>query len=56
MSEAEPDYGAEMALPEGKSCDDCKHASRCFAFGFSQAGRASCDFWPSRFRPAPEPA
>lgn len=45
----EPDYDAEMKLPEGKRCDDCAHAKRCFGFGFSTPGRTSCDFWPSRF-------
>lgn len=45
----EPDYDAEMRLPEGVRCDDCVHAQRCFGFGFSATGRTSCDFWPSRF-------
>ena len=47
---AEPDYGAEMRLPDGQTCDDCRHSKRCFGFGFSEPGRTSCDFWPSRFR------
>ena len=46
----EPNYDAEMKLPEGKACDDCRHCDRCFALGFSKAGNRSCDFWPSRFR------
>lgn len=46
----EPDYDAEMRLAEGVTCDDCAHAKRCFAFGYSTPGRTSCDFWPSRFR------
>ncbi len=51
MSEhTEPDYDAEMRLPVGKTCDDCVHSRRCFGFGFSEAGRTSCDFWPTRFR------
>lgn len=45
----EPDYAAEMRLPEGVTCDGCVHAKRCFGFGFSTPGRTSCDFWPSRF-------
>lgn len=49
MTEREPDYDAEMALPQGTTCDDCRHARRCFGFGFSKTGRKSCDFWPSRF-------
>lgn len=50
MTDKEPDYDAEMRLPEGKTCDDCAHALRCFGFGFSKSGRRSCDFWPSKFR------
>ena len=49
---AEPDYDAEMKLPEGKRCDDCAHAYRCFNLGYSQSGRTTCDFWPSRYRAA----
>jgi hypothetical protein len=48
----EPNYDAEMKLAEGVTCDDCTHAKRCFGFGFSTPGRASCDFWPSRFHRA----
>lgn len=46
---AEPDYDAEMRLPDGVTCDGCVHSKRCFGFGFSQTGRTSCDFWPNRF-------
>lgn len=49
---SEPNYEAEMRLPPDKTCDDCAHARRCFAFGFSKPGRTNCDFWPSRFRAA----
>jgi hypothetical protein len=52
----EPDYDADMRLPEGKTCDDCVHAARCFGFGFSKSGATSCDFWPRRYRAALEPA
>jgi len=48
----EPDYDAEMKLPDGKTCDNCVHARRCFGMGFSTTGRTSCDFWPNKFRPA----
>ena len=51
-SPLEPDYAAEMRLPEGKSCGDCTHHRRCFGLGFSEVGRTSCDFHPSRYRPA----
>lgn len=49
----EIDYRAEMALPTSKSCSDCVHIKRCVAFGFTDRESASCDFHPSRFRPAP---
>jgi hypothetical protein len=48
---SEPDYHAEMRLPDGLTCAACRHIPRCAAFGFSEPGRASCDFWPSRFLP-----
>lgn len=51
-TEREPDYAAEMKLPEGRTCGDCRHARRCFGFGFSKPGRSSCDFWPSRYSAA----
>ena len=46
----EPDYDAEMRLAPGVTCDDCAHCRRCFAFGFSEPGSTSCDFYPNRFR------
>lgn len=52
----EPDYEAEMRLPEGKTCGDCAHIRRCSAFGFSSAVNMSCDFHPSRFRETREEA
>jgi hypothetical protein len=52
----ERDYDAEMRLPDGTRCDDCRHFSRCTGFGFTTPGRTSCDFWPNRFaRQALEP-
>jgi hypothetical protein len=38
---------------QGTSCaDSTKQCPGCgLAFGFSEPGRASCDFWPSRFLP-----
>lgn len=45
----EPDYDKEMKLPSGKTCNDCVHSRRCFAFGFSETKRISCDFWPNKF-------
>jgi len=39
-----------MHLPEGKTCGDCVHLSRCLAFGFTRSPeRTSCDFYPRRF-------
>lgn len=46
---AEPNYDAEMKLPDGATCSDCAHAPRCTGFGFTTPDRTSCDFWPSRF-------
>lgn len=46
----EPNYDADMKLPEGKSCDDCYAAHFCFGIGCSKPGRTSCDYWPNRFR------
>lgn len=43
------DYRAAMKLPEGRTCDDCIHARRCFAMGYSEPGRTNCDFYPSKF-------
>ena len=48
---SEPDYAAEMKLPAGKICDDCRHAEAgCFKMGFTTPGRTSCDFWPNHYR------
>ncbi|HTK34589.1 MAG TPA: hypothetical protein VL358_04775 [Caulobacteraceae bacterium] len=50
---AEPNYDAEMRLPPGKTCADCVHGPRCEAlFAAVRRKQASCDWWPSRFRPA----
>jgi hypothetical protein len=46
----EPNYHAEMRLPDGKTCADCQHGPRCDAlFGAVRRAFSSCDFWPSRF-------
>ena len=44
-----PEHEA-MKLPLGKTCDDCRHSKRCFALGYSETGRTSCDFYPSKYR------
>lgn len=50
-----PPYGRtgdDMDLSEGKTCGDCVHCRRCTAmFGHIPADE-SCDWSPSRFRPA----
>lgn len=46
---AERDYDAEMRLPEGKTCADCAHYSRCKAMFGAHDKRTQCDFHPSRF-------
>jgi hypothetical protein len=44
--------GNDMDLPEGKTCGDCVHCHRCTAmFGHIPADE-SCDWSPSRYRPA----
>lgn len=52
----EPNYDAEMRLPEGKTCADCKHGPLCDGL-FAAVRRAftSCDFWPSRYIPVNTP-
>ncbi len=47
---AETDYQAEMRLPEGKTCGDCVHTSRCVALFGHTGVDTSCDFHPSRYR------
>jgi hypothetical protein len=49
----EPDYAAEMKLPEGKTCGDCLSCRRCCLIFGHVPEDTSCDWWPSRFRPAP---
>jgi hypothetical protein len=47
---SEPDYDAEMRLPDGMTCADCRHGWRCDAlFGAVRRAFTSCDFWPSRY-------
>ena len=38
-----------MDLPEGKTCDDCRHFRRCSALIGDVAGNTKCDWFPSRF-------
>lgn len=49
---ATQDERADMALPAGKTCGDCRHWRRCSALiqTLDPTG-ATCDFSPSRFSP-----
>lgn len=40
----------DMALPAGKTCDDCVHLLRCLSFGFTKQHAVRCDFSPSLFQ------
>lgn len=51
FAQPERDYEAEMKLPEGKTCGDCRHIARCLGLGCTWQARTSCDFHPSRFIP-----
>ena len=47
---SEPDYHAEMKLPEGKTCADCVHGAICDdLFGAVRNSFTSCDWWPRKF-------
>jgi hypothetical protein len=52
QGEDEIDYDAAMRLPAGKTCGDCVHVRRCVAMFGHVPADTSCDFYPSRFRPA----
>lgn len=39
-----------MRLPDGKTCADCAHLSRCVALFGVRATNTTCDFHPRRFR------
>jgi hypothetical protein len=52
---AEPNYDAEMRLPVGRTCGDCKHCRRCCLIFGHVPTDAVCDWWPSRFALAPTP-
>jgi len=41
--------GDQMALPDGKSCIDCKHLRRCAGIIGIKTTNTTCDFYPSRF-------
>ena len=44
------DYAAEMKLPEGKTCADCRHFERTCRWLISYKGHeTSCDWHPSKF-------
>lgn len=41
----------DMALPDGKTCQDCVHFLRCRWLVSAHALNEVCDWSPSRFRP-----
>lgn len=46
----EPNYNAEMKLPEGRTCGHCWHVLHCLALGYtSSSENTRCDFYPNRF-------
>jgi hypothetical protein len=47
---SEPDYRAEMKLPDGRTCADCYAVRFCVGIGCTTAAATSCDYWPRRFR------
>jgi len=52
----EPDYAAEMKLPPGKTCADCRNGPACDKlFGAVRRGFTSCDWWPRRYAPLSAP-
>lgn len=51
----EPDYDADMKLPDGKTCGDCVHIRRCLGIGYTSSETNNfCDFWPNRYLAKPE--
>ncbi len=52
----DPTDPEKMRLPADKTCGDCVHIRRCkLIFGHVETDRY-CDWSPSRFRAATEPA
>lgn len=49
---AERDFDAEMRLPAGTTCAQCRHFKRCKAMFGAHDLRTQCDFHPRRFTPA----
>ena len=50
MTTKERDYEAEMKLPDGWTCDDCRFFRYCCRLIGNVAGNTSCDWAPSRFQ------
>ncbi len=46
---SEPDYRAEMKLPEGKTCGECIYFGHCKGLFGCPPTNTSCDWHPSRF-------
>jgi hypothetical protein len=47
---------SDMALPDGKTCADCRSFRRCQWLINRWGTEKACDWSPSRFRPAPPPS
>ncbi len=46
---SEPNYRAEMKLPDGCMCADCHAVQFCVGIGCTKPEATKCDYWPSRF-------
>lgn len=44
----------EMNLPDGKTCQDCRHFYRCYKIFGHEALDETCDWSPSKFQPRKE--
>ena len=50
---ADPD---QMDLPVGYTCGDCIHIQKCKTIYGRIETDSRCDWWPSKFKPAKQPA
>jgi hypothetical protein len=40
---------ASMEIPQGLTCNDCRHVVKCCAMFGAKPGNRECDFYPIRF-------
>lgn len=45
----------DMALPKGKTYNDCRHIGKCKWFVGREGHETECDWSPSRFSPKTKP-